>query len=403
MSGITQSASRGVALAALACLSACATFTPGTLDQLPIRERAQTIEQEGLRVSVAVLSRDEAKYLFGANLHERGVQPVWLEIENRTDEPLWFMLHGLDPNYFSAHEVAYMNHKAFSSKANKEMDRHFSALGIKQSIGPGITRSGFAFSNETIGAKEVRVRLFAESDVKNFEFFVSVPGLVSDWDRRNLAALYSETEIVQTETEEQLLAALSALPCCVQREYGDFGGLPLNVILIGNAETLRALVRAGWDETAFLLNLRNLFDANYLYGRTPDVQFSKTRRRIDSTNLLRLWATPLRFKGQTVAVGSIKRNIDPDIDEAALYLLEDLATSGTVKRYGFLDTLTKVPPDTPRRLLGGDVYWTTGKRVVIQLSDDLTPLDALNAFGWGWEQKTIAVDTPSQPDSVASP
>lgn len=207
--------------------SACASFNPMPLDELSFRERVQTEEQGGLRVSVAVLSREEARQAFGVNLQKRGIQPVWLEIENRTPKNFWFMATGLDPNYFSAHEAAYMNHIRFGGKTNKEMDAYFSELDLDRAIPAGETRMGFAFANETVGTKEVRVRLYSHKELRTFEFYVSIPGVVSEWDQKDLAVIADQVEI-ETDDDQEFREALLALPCCTQRETGTAGaaGLP---------------------------------------------------------------------------------------------------------------------------------------------------------------------------------
>jgi len=370
-------------------LTGCATFKPGSLEQIPIRERAQVLEENGLRVSVAVLSRAEAKELFGANLHDRGVQPVWIEVDNQTDMPFWLMFHGLDPNYFSAHEVAYMNHQSFSGKSNKEMDAYFASMQIAQNIRPGATNSGFAFSNETIGTKEVRIRLYGDQDLRDFVFYTTIPGLESEWDTKDLASLWAADQLIHIETEDELQKALEALPCCTQREIGIGDGEPVNVVLIGGVSTIKALLKAGWDETIFVADLSTYFRASQLYDRPPDVQFIKSRRRVKSTNKLRLWLSPIRYQGKAVAVGSIKRSIGPDVDEAALYLAEDLATAGTVKRFGFVGGVGKVSKDKPKRTFADDTYWTEGKRLVLELTETPTPLDSLTIFSWDWGGREI--------------
>jgi len=391
------------ALVAILLSSACTSFTPGSLADIPLHERAQTLEQDGLVVSVTVLSRDEAANLFGANLHDRSVQPVWLEIENRTNKDFWLMLHGIDPNYFSAREVAYMNHKSFSGKANKEMDQYFSSLGIKQYIPPGQIRSGFAFSNETIGTKEVRVKMLSRADVRDFEFFILVPGMISEWNKKDLKSLYPDNELVHVETEEELEAAIKSLPCCIQREFGTGVGEPLNVVLIGNSEALKALIKAGWDESVFQTDLQSIFGAAYLYGRPPDVQFEKTRRKVDSTNLLRVWVTPIRFRGKAVSVGSIKRNIDPNIDESAIYIIEDLATAGMIKRFGLVGGIPPVSKNKPKRTFANSPYWTRGNRLVIEIAEEPVQLDSLETFAWDWEGEVFKGTSTEEPAPEASP
>jgi len=370
-------------------IGGCASFTPGSLDAIPFRERAQTKKADGLTVSVSVLSRDEANQLFGTQLHENGVQPVWLDITNTTNTPYWLMLHGLDPNYFSAHEVAFMSHKMFSGNANRKMDEHFSDLGINQDLPPGTTRSGFAFSNETIGTKEVRVKLFSNDDVIEIEFFVSVPGMMSEWETKDLTSIYSSEELVHLDTEEELNAAIRLLPCCTEREIGIRDGTFLNVVMVGNAAVLRALIRAGWDEAVFRNNLQSRLRPTYLYGRPPDLQFEKTRPRTGSRNFLRLWMTPLRYKGKVVSVGSIKRDTDPNIDEAMIFLLENLGMTGAVSRFGAVTGMEKVSRENPRKAFNTESYWTMGNRLVIEIVDDHVPLDELETFNWSWEGQEV--------------
>ena len=326
--GMMRLQSMRVMLAALAFagLCACASYQPVPLEDFSFRERVETEEQDGLRVSVSVLSREEAREAFGVNLEKRNIQPVWLEIENRTDKNFWFMMTGLDPNYFSPHEAAYMNRIRFGGKANEQMNAYFSDVGINQFVESGKTNRGFVFANETIGTKEIRVRLYSNKDVRTFNFFVSVPGIISDWDRKDLALIAEKVETV-TDDDAGLREALRSLPCCSQKQDGTGEGDPLNLVLIGDGSILKAFVVAGWDEAAFRQDLRSLFGAAYLYGRPPDVQFQKSRRRVDSINLVRLWITPIRYRGKVVVVGSVERNIDPNVDEAAHYVVEDLAIS----------------------------------------------------------------------------
>ena len=99
------------ALFAPACillLSACAS-TPGPVTTVPegdYRERIQTQETNDVRVSAGVPSAKETADIFGKPLYKRGIQPVWLKIENNRDEAITFLPVGLDPQYFSPLEVA---------------------------------------------------------------------------------------------------------------------------------------------------------------------------------------------------------------------------------------------------------------------------------------------------------
>jgi len=84
----------------------CRTFQPQPLDTLSFRERVEGLERDGLRVSVAVLSREETVRAFGLDLYAEKIQPVWLRLQNRSDDAYWLMLNALDPYYFSPREAA---------------------------------------------------------------------------------------------------------------------------------------------------------------------------------------------------------------------------------------------------------------------------------------------------------
>lgn len=371
---------------ALLGMSACASYQPVPLEELTFTERVKTEENDGLRVSVAVLSRAEARQAFGVNLQKRAIQPVWLEIENRTGKDFWFMMTGLDQNYFSAHEAAYMNHFRFGGQANKQMDNYFSDVGFDQRVRSGAINSGFAFTNETVGTREIRVRLYSNKDVRTFNLFVSVPGVQSEWDREDLQVIAEQTKI-DVATEEDLKEALRAFPCCTQRQDGGGEGDPLNLVMIGGIPTLKAFITAGWDETVFQQDFRSYFGAAYLYGRLPDVQFQKSRRRVDSVNLVQLWISPIRYKGEVVLVGSVGRNIDPDVDEAVQYVVEDLATAETVRRFGRVGGVGVVSRDSPRRNFANAPYWTAGNRAVLEISTQPVELSDVEFFHWDWERK----------------
>ena len=90
----------------------------------------------------------------------------------------------------------------------------------------------------------------------------------------------------------------------------------------------------------------------YLFGREQDFATQKTRSRIHERNHARSWLSPIRFRGEEVWVGQISRDIgvrftlksptisthviDPDVDEARRYFLEDLGYSQAMSRFGFV-------------------------------------------------------------------
>jgi hypothetical protein len=228
--------------------------------------------------------------------------------------------------------------------------------------------------------------LYSHKDVRTFDFFVSIPGVQSEWDRKDLSLIASQVEI-NVETDAELREVLRGLPCCTQKADGTGAGDPLNLVLIGGVPILKAFIKAGWDETVFQQDFRTVFGAAYLYGRKPDVQFQKARRKVDSVNLVQLWITPYRYRDEVVVVGSVGRNIDPDVDEAVQYVVEDLATVGTVRRFGRVDGVGAVSRENPRNNFVNAPYWTAGQRAVLEISDNPIELEDIEFFPWEWQRR----------------
>ncbi|HIE55695.1 MAG TPA: hypothetical protein EYP90_11025, partial [Chromatiaceae bacterium] len=81
-------------------VSGCATFHPLPLEEISFVQRAETKSKDGISVSVVVLSPEESEQAFGAPLAGKGIQPVWLRIENSTDKEYLLLENNVDRNYF---------------------------------------------------------------------------------------------------------------------------------------------------------------------------------------------------------------------------------------------------------------------------------------------------------------
>jgi hypothetical protein len=405
-------------LVLLACAlvgTGCQTFRPQPIDSLRFWDRIETQERNGLRVSVAVLSRDEARKAFGVDLYAKQIQPVWLRIENRSDAPYWFMLHGLDPNYFSTGEAAYKSHHLFRPLTNRRIDDHFERLGVIPAVPPEGQTSGFAFSNVKLGTKEVRIRLLGDRRVEDFHFYVSVPGFRADYHRVEWQELEKRIEFVDLGSDEELFEMLRELPCCTTRENGTGSGDPLNLVIIAPRTGLLSFIRAGWDETEVLTwssawrTFRAFFGGEYRYspmsalyfdGRAQDIGIQKTRDSIHERNHVRLWATRWRYQGENVWIGTITRDIgvyfttrawnltthaiDPDVDEARNYLVEDLLTTESIRSLALVDGVGKAERSAPHRNLMFAPFWTDGRRAVIRLGRQGEQIDISRIDNFGY-------------------
>jgi len=172
---------RGLIWLYVLVVTGCRSFSPQPLDQVSFLDRAVTQVKGEVRVTAAVLSEKETEEAFDLDLYNKGFQPIWLEIENKSTRDYWFVRRGIDPNYFAPLEVAYMNHYSFSSDANAQMDRFFYENNLGNHIPPGGSRSGFIFTNLDEGTKSFSVDLFAtDQQIRSYTFFIPVPGLKID-------------------------------------------------------------------------------------------------------------------------------------------------------------------------------------------------------------------------------
>jgi LssY C-terminus len=380
-------------------LAGCAiTFDPKPTDIVPFKERAQTQAQDDLTVTVAVPTLEEAKAIYGVDMSWRGMQPVWVEVKNEGKFPVWLLPSGLDPAYFSASEAAYPFRKTLSKNKGALLHEHFQSLQFRNPIQPGTTASGFLIVHRDEGYKAVDIDIISREKSTSFTYIVLDPTFKGDFTLVDFDTLYDSSQIIELEDEEALRQAIEKLPCCTTNKNGTEQGDPLNLVLIGdNNDIFPAFIRRGWHGTetiwsgAILRTLKSFLQGSryryspvsplYLYGRQQDLAAQKARGTIHKRNHLRLWMSPLRFRGKPVWVGQISRDIgvkfttksptisthviDPNVDEARRYLTEDLAYSQAMTRLGFVKGVGEVKRDAPRFNLVGDPYFTDGLRVVM--------------------------------------
>ncbi len=402
-------------LALLALLAAgCSSFAPRAFDDLPFLDRVKRQAGPGVTVACAVPTRSEAEELYGVDLAARGIQPIWLEVVNTDERTWWFLPAGVDAHHYSASEAAYAFHSGVSSRA-EEIEAHFQSLHFDNPISPGQTVSGFVLVNLDEGYKAVDVDLVCRYDSRSFTFVFVDPEFRADFTRNDLDTLWSPEEQVELETLEELRAALSKLPTNTTNKRGDAEGDPLNLVMVGSrSEIFAAMVRRGWHATelisrgslwrtakSFLTGSRYRYSpisSLYAYGRPQDFSAQKARGTIHERNHMRFWRTPLDFDGREVWVGQISRDIgvkftlksptisthviDPDVDEARRYLLEDLAYSQTLESIGFVRAQEAVTRDEPRYNLVGDPYFTDGFRLVMFFEPRPVSLDEITMLDW---------------------
>ena len=73
-------------LSATLVLAACASYAPRPDPNADFIRRAKVQEKGGLRVTVGVPTRQEANRWLGVDVGAEQIQPVWIQVENRSDQ-----------------------------------------------------------------------------------------------------------------------------------------------------------------------------------------------------------------------------------------------------------------------------------------------------------------------------
>ncbi len=373
-------------------LGSCASFdTPPPADLGPVRSRAVEETDEGVRAAAALLTSDELLATFGLDLEARGVQPLWLEVENGTDQPLFFIVTGLDPEYFAPLEVAHLHHRRFSGDRNRRVDEHLAALAFDNRSGilPGEVRSGFVYTNPSIGTKVVDLDLLGDEWATTLTLFVPDPADAEAAARRStIEARFSSPELVHLEDDAELRAALADLPCCAQDATGEHVA-PLNLAVVGEIDRwVPAFQRRGYRYTEV--------SPLSAFQRPQDAAGRRNARWVDAQpHVVRFWQTPLRFRSLPVWLAAVEtprggrfarepdsREADADAarDDAVVDLLycQNLARMGFARGAGCAASRAR----------------TDGVRVALVFDERTIPLDEIRFFDW---ERLVDIPRPSAP------
>jgi LssY C-terminus len=404
---------RAVMLAQVAAvLAGCGTFVPPKVEDPAFERHAVTREKSNVTVTVAVLTARESMQFFGVPLESKGIQAVWLKVDNSNDYVVYLVPRSTDPNYYSAYEAAYVNHRPFSRQSNEAMDEFFQRSRIRLQVPAHQSNAGFLFTNLSEGTKFVNIEMVHDQGAIRDGFFFQLPNGAFDYEQSRVDP---GSVPMRPLTLKKLRDTIETLPCCTTDATGTKNGDPLNFVLIGSDDDiLGALTRQGWDPTHALgaaaawSTLRAYISANnyryapisplYFFGRRQDIAMQKARSTINQRNHLRLWKIPYSYGGKSVWVGQISRDIgvrfvadapffvtheiEPDVDDARSYLIQDLLASDYLHAFGWLKGVGRAPQDRPRVNLTGEPYFTDGLRAVMVISSKPASEDEIELLDW---------------------
>ncbi len=400
-------------------------------------KRLKIQESGGLQVSVAVLSDRESVRFFGVHLARRGVQPVWIEVQNQSDVGHRLDFYSIDPCYYTPLEAASVNHFSvmrrllsfgllgwlflfllpllpFKLITARNANRRMSALFKEHAFGggtidPGENRCGVVFTSLDEGLKSIVLRFVSDSDVASFNFAIEVPGLalrpMEDVEELGQAREVDLNGLVRWGIEQ---------PRCTTDRHGKREGDPLNLIVVGNRDLVRQCFGSRWDDaeainwaTSLKTAKAFLLDSAYRYspvsslfvdGRIQDLALQRARASINERVHLRLWRTSFSLQGNTVWIGQVSRDIgvrftwrtwnltthriDPDVDESRNYGVDSLADGGRLAKFAFVPGCGSSNSLNPRRNLTGDRYYTDGNRALLMLCETGGAAEVLKDDDW---------------------
>jgi len=389
-------------------------FNPDPSGDASFIARAQQKAAPGIKVSISALGGGESQQSFGEDLAKHNIQPVWLSIENETDEELAFVPIAMDPDYYSPYEVSYRFHGALSFAANRARDEFFLKRQIASILPPHLTTTGFMYGVLDAGVKYAHVVIAGKDRLETFDFALPVPGPPFLGTNIRAENIYPGKTIENLDLDS-LRTIFAKQNCCATNSNGTRDGDPLNLVIVeGRRDPVVPFVARGWHlarqlnaasaiDTARAFIFRDEFQTSpvsplYLFGRQEDIALQKARSTINERVHARLWLTPFTFEGRRIWIGQVSRDvgvrltgqtwnltthkIGPDVDFDRSYLLQDLIMSGFVEQYGYVNGVGAAPASAPRANLTGDPYYTDGLRAVVFLSNQTTPLSAIRKLPW---------------------
>jgi len=377
-------------------------------------ERKISKTNENVSVSIAVLSPKESQTVFGVDLAKKSIQPIWLEIDNQRDAPFLLMPILIDHDYYAPYEIGHKYRRRFSKKKTNRQNTYFNQMHMPHYIPANTVSSGYIYGRMEAGIRYAQVMMLQErGDSLELSFAVPVPGIRADFQRVDFETLYRDDELLYIDDPNELRQALAELPRCATNKKGKNEGDPLNLVVIGCMESFApAFSERNWDITeeirlgtmfktvkAFFIGSRYQFSpvsSLYVFGRRQDAAFQKIRGTIHERNHLRLWLSPIIYRGNPVSIGQISRDIgvrfssrtvvthkiDPNVDAARLYFSQDMLLTRSVESVGYVSGVEKAPQDAPRKNLSGDPYFTDGIRLVLIFSEENVHLEDVNLFEW---------------------
>ena len=235
-----------IALAAVLAVLNSFEFNPHSSDASTFMARAQQKSAAGIKVNASALGASESLRFFGENLARYNIQPVWLSIENQTDDQLALIPIAMDPDYYSPYEVAYRFHGLMSFAANRARDEFFLSHQIASILPAHSTTTGFVYGVSDAGIKYAHIVIAGRKRLETFDFALPVPGPKFVGTDIGADTLYPGKKIEDLDLGS-LRATFAKQICCTSNAEGTRNGDPLNLVIIESRQSpIVPFISRGW-------------------------------------------------------------------------------------------------------------------------------------------------------------
>lgn len=223
-------------------LCGCGESQPDPSGRDAFVSRAVMQQQGKVAVLAAVLSDDESSRYFGIALADKGVQAVWLSVENGSDGTLYYLPATTDANYYTPPEASRLFQAWLPSEANQQRERLFTREAMPDVIAPSAKASGFVLTHREGGLKFLRASFVGSGRQFDFRFVIPLDGKLYAAQKVDFSTLPPNTENVDLAG---LRTKLEKLPCCAANKANDRLGDPLNLVVIGS-DAIFPFIERGW-------------------------------------------------------------------------------------------------------------------------------------------------------------
>ena len=167
-----------IAISLMSLISGCGSFYAGRLPSNYIEDYANFIKLKDITVAVKFYNCDEAKETFSCNMDKKGIHPVFIVIDNKSNVTYGFRKENIDSRYIYAVKAArscFLSKMKYGgiwpplhirvSKINENMKNDYLSKEIADvSVEPGNSLSGVIFLKSIKSGEKLNIPLINRND-----------------------------------------------------------------------------------------------------------------------------------------------------------------------------------------------------------------------------------------------